>query len=333
MSAPQVLIVSEATDATVDYLVPHLERAGLSWSRWDPGCVPTRSCAGMALREGAWSSFAVVDEDGARFDLGEVGVVWYRRPSDAHAPASTPTQSVVEFINRETIWFLANLWECLGRPIVNDPYLNLRASLKAHQLHVAHAIGFEVPPTYMGNEPDAIRQLFRAAGGSLVVKGYDPRSVRLADDAERAIYTSLVDEGDLQDDAVLRACPSIWQAYVPKRVEIRVTVVGNAILAAEIHSQASDRSKHDWRIYDLENTPYLPHELPEPLAERCRRLVRELRLFYGAIDLVLTPDGRYVFLEINPSGQWAWIEELCGLPIAQAHVRLLKDLASGVFRW
>ena len=115
----------------------------------------------------------------------------------------------------------------------------------------------------------------------------------------------------------------IFQAYVPKRVELRITVVGQQVFAAEIHSQHTHHTRHDWRRYDLDETPHFPHALPPDVAQRCLRLVQALGLCYGAIDMVLTPDDRYVFLEINPNGQYLWIEQLTGLPITDALCDLL----------
>ena len=56
-------------------------------------------------------------------------------------------------------------------------------------------------------------------------------------------------------------------------------------------------------------------------------------LFYGAIDLIRTVDGTYVFLEMNPFGQWAWVQDLCGLPLAEAHCRLFRLLIDGSFHY
>jgi glutathione synthase/RimK-type ligase-like ATP-grasp enzyme len=106
-------------------------------------------------------------------------------------------------------------------------------------------------------------------------------------------------------------------------VEIRATIVGNRVFAAEIHSQNSPKTRDDWRRYDFDNTPHLPHQLPLDMEQKCVDLVRHLNLNFGAIDLILTPQGEYVFLEINPNGQWGWIEELTGLPICAAIVDLL----------
>ena len=68
----------------------------------------------------------------------------------------------------------------------------------------------------------------------------------------------------------------------------------------------------------MSNTPHFPHALPPEVQERCVRLVERLELCYGAIDMILTPDGRYVFIETNPSGQYIWIENETGLPISAA---------------
>ena len=73
---------------------------------------------------------------------------------------------------------------------------------------------------------------------------------------------------------------------------------------------------------------YAPHELPLEEEQRCIRLVQELGQCFGAIDLVLHPERGYVFLEINPNGQWGWIEDFTGLPIAAAFADLLVRLSS-----
>ena len=217
--------------------------------------------------------------------------------------------------------------------MVNRPYAGNLASIKAVQLKTAAQLGFTVPRTCMGNDPTGIQRLWHEAHGQLVVKGFEQALVTLDDGSERRLYTSPVAAEDLTDTASLRACPSIWQQYVSKHVEIRATVFGHAVLAAEIHSQSSEISRHDWRRYDLEHTPYLPHTLPAEVQVKCIKLLQAFGLFYGAIDLICTADGTYVFLEINPFGQWAWVQDLCGLPIAEAHCRLFRMLIDGSFQY
>ena len=131
-------------------------------------------------------------------------------------------------------------------------------------------------------------------------------------------YTEPVRPRDLLHVEDLRLCPLLVQPYVPKRLELRVTVVGHQVFAAAIDSQATNHTRLDWRRYDDAGTPIAPFALPGEVANRCRALVHELGLRYGAIDLVLTPDDRFVFLEINPNGQYLWIELATDLPISDA---------------
>src|SRR5439155_25923556 len=82
-------------------------------------------------------------------------------------------------------------------------------------------------------------------------------------------YTEVVSKRDVAYAASLQYCPVILQAYVPKRLELRITVVGRQAFAAEIHSQQTHHTRHDWRRYDLRNTPHFPHTLPSEVQERC----------------------------------------------------------------
>ena len=60
------------------------------------------------------------------------------------------------------------------------------------------------------------------------------------------------------------------------------------------------------------------HVLPDDVLDKLRQLMSILRLVYGAIDMRLTPDGEYVFLEVNPAGQWQFVEERTAQPITDA---------------
>ena len=106
------------------------------------------------------------------------------------------------------------------------------------------------------------------------------------------------------------------------KVELRITVVGKNVFAAEIHSQQKEATRHDWRR-DALALEHRNHPLPDDIKLKCIQLAKTFGLEFGAIDMILTPDGRYVFLEINPNGQWAWIEETTGLPISEALIELL----------
>jgi glutathione synthase/RimK-type ligase-like ATP-grasp enzyme len=176
------------------------------------------------------------------------------------------------------------------------------------------------------NCPDAFLDFYGEQRGRIVTKRTTPSQGLVAADGESLVrYTDPVRPRDIVHVEGLRLCPLVVQGSVPKQLELRVTVVADEVFPAAIYSQASNHTRFDWRRYDNARTPIKPFPLPDEVAERCCSLVRQLGLRYGAIDLVLTPDNRFVFLEINPNGQYLWIEEATGLEISAAVADLLLD--------
>jgi glutathione synthase/RimK-type ligase-like ATP-grasp enzyme len=110
----------------------------------------------------------------------------------------------------------------------------------------------------------------------------------------------------------VRLVPCLFQEYIPKRLEYRITVIGDELFAAEIDSQSRDSTTVDWRNWNEGgfDIPYRKADLPSEIAERCLALVRSYGLNFSALDLILTPDDRYVFIENNPNGQFIWVEML-----------------------
>ncbi|MCG3776438.1 MAG: hypothetical protein JW395_3297 [Nitrospira sp.] len=189
---------------------------------------------------------------------------------------------------------------------------------------MAARLGFRVPPTIISNQPSRVREF--ANGRQVVAKAVSSGYVQ-APEGNRAIFTSVVPDTDFEDLDGLRLAPVIFQELIPKSRDIRVTVVGQQVFAAEILSQERASSRIDWRATDDPNLEHRPHVLPESVGAACIYLVRELGLRFGAIDLALTTAGDYVFFEINPNGEWAWIEDQCGYPIAHT---IALFLAKGV---
>jgi glutathione synthase/RimK-type ligase-like ATP-grasp enzyme len=130
--------------------------------------------------------------------------------------------------------------------------------------------------------------------------------------------TTLVGEAELAQIDAIRTVPALFQERIAKQIELRVTVIGDDIFTAEVDSQADERTRLDFRA-DYEAVEFRPGTLPSDVADRCMALVRGYGLNYSAVDLILTPDGRYVFLESNPNGQFAFVQELVPeLPLAEA---------------
>ena len=318
-----VLILTNEDDHAADAVEEGLARARIPTIRWDPGTVPEIAAAGAWFHDGAWTRLRWRSGAGTH-DLSRVGVVWVRRPSP---PKIHGLPEVVAFVAEEATSLGLGLWSVMQAAWVNDVTAGRRAGSKPLQLAVASEVGWQTPETYIGNDPEEVRRLWERTAGRVIMKPFTLAAVP-GPLGLRAPYTRRLSPADLEDQDAIWASPAIWQEAIDKAFELRITVVGEDVWAGAIDSQASDRTRDDWRRYDFEKVAHSAYEVPETVRDRCLALVTALGLRFGAIDVIVTPDGRYVFLEINPFGQWLWMEQLCGLPIATSHVKLFKNLLS-----
>ena len=260
---------------------------------------------------------------GRTIPLDAVRVVWYRRYF-----APTLSDAITDPIARrygtgESSAFLIGLWRgVLSDRIWVNPYdSNQRSESKLLQLSAAERVGLSIPKTLCSNDPIAVTSFFDNSEGRIIYKPLAAFATSPSGDsiASRCVYTNIVTRDQLdQLMPQIALAPCLFQAYVAKQLELRITVIGDTFLTAAIDSQSSPRTMIDWRHYDLENTNHIAYDLPAPHRKKLRRLLDDLGLVYGAIDCIIRPDGEMVFLEVNPGGQWLWIEELTGLGIGQA---------------
>lgn len=323
--AGRVLILSRADDDHADHVADLLTRRDAEVVVFDPGRFPTQAKMSVTVTpDGTIRRLLAVDDRSVALD-GFSGV-WFRRPSEPIPHEDLIDEATRVYVRGECATFAADVWDQLDCRAVPAPRtITCRAARKILQLIQANRSGFEVPPTLVTTDPEEFLDFYHAYDGKIVTKVIGQLSAHHMDE-DFGRFTELVGTRDVGFAAGLRRCPIIVQPYISKAVELRVTVVGSRVFAAEIHSQESNRARIDWRRHDLRMTPHRVHQLPDTTAERCLDLVQQLGLCYGAIDLIRTPDGRYLFLEINPSGQYLWIEQVTGLPISDALCDLLLGL-------
>ncbi len=310
------LLLGSPENAHLKALAEELPGVGLEPRVLDPRRFPAEGSLSVSLdRAGrARARSSLVDLDGVR--------VGWLSSHDAPRLARGTAPAARRYARAAALSGLASLRRALGVPWVNDPDRAVRAGDKFHQLVLAHARGFRVPETLLSNEPRDLRAMARRLR-SLAVKS-PSGSAGLPDDTR--VLTQRVGARDLADAEALRAAPVLAQAYVPKRTEIRATVVGGAVHAVEIFSQETERTRVDWRRYD-HRTRYERVRLPREAARRCVQVTRDAGLDYSGIDLVRTPSDDLVFLEVNSEPAWLWIEDLTGMPLTRAIARLLARRA------
>ncbi|HET8682044.1 MAG TPA: hypothetical protein VFM54_09235 [Micromonosporaceae bacterium] len=323
MASGDVVIVSCLADPHADAMMDKLHEMGHQPIRLNTDDIPLRATLSFDLGKGAssWRGKIALSESGRVVDLDNVRSVWWRRPGPYFGLPTDLAEDEREFAKGETEHTFRGAWALLDCYWVSEPERIRRASLKIEQLQRAVTHGFEVPPTIVTTDPAEVRKFFADNGGDIVYKvltdpflGAPTLAAKYPDrpiTEPREVSTTRFQEENLAQLDGVRLAPCLFQAYVPKRVELRVTVIGDELFPVEIDSQAHPGTTVDWRSWDDGGfeIDYRKVDLPDELAERCLAYVRSYGLNFSAIDLVLTPDGRYVFLENNPNGQFIWIEK------------------------
>jgi glutathione synthase/RimK-type ligase-like ATP-grasp enzyme len=185
---------------------------------------------------------------------------------------------------------------------MNHPADTYKAETKPYQLLVAARCGFAVPETIVGNDVVEVRKRIPS---NIALKSIDTVYLREADDALFA-YTSIISADELLDDSVHQA-PLIAQEFLSPKTDLRVTVVGTSVFSYKILVNG-DPAPGDWRLHKREELTYEQYSLPDPVRDRCVALCAGLKLPFGAIDLI-DSNGKFFFVEINPTGEWAWLPE------------------------
>jgi glutathione synthase/RimK-type ligase-like ATP-grasp enzyme len=200
---------------------------------------------------------------------------------------------------------------------VNELECERAAENKQRQLRLAARAGLRVPRTLVTNDPGAARQFFAETEGQTVAKLLRPLTVSM-DAAQPFIYTNRVREEDLAGAEALRHSPMVFQELIPKACELRVAWVAGQAFAGALDASGTSRGHTDWRRAAPGDCRWQQVQLPVEVSSGLQTLMSELGLLFGAVDLICTPSGEHVFLEVNPSGEWGMLERDLGLPISEA---------------
>jgi len=315
-----VLILGQTPDPHIEAVAGHLRRLGASPLLVDH-VRPWRTCRVYYSHHGNEVSVSV-QVDGQRVHAQDLAGLWCRmKPVALDAPPDG-AGATGAFVRREWRSVLASLEHFT--PVerwLNPRASDLRARNKPSQLAVAQQVGLRVPRTLISNDPDAVAEFLGAGGGEHI---YKPLSW-YARPPDTFVFTSVVTAADVASDPdAVTVAPGIFQERIPKAFELRVTIVADRVFAAKVDSQRHQEAQLDWRRWQTE-IAYSPCQLPPDVTARLMALHHTFGLVYGAYDLIVTPDGEHVFLEVNPVGQWLWIEEATGMPIAEEVARVLAS--------
>jgi hypothetical protein len=118
--------------------------------------------------------------------------------------------------------------------------------------------------------------------------------------------------------------PTFYRSLFQKK-DIRVTGIGKSLFVVAIDPYGFEDAYVDLRSVEPYDLSHEPIELPKKVKNNCITMVRNFGLQFDAIDLLHTFNNDYFFLEINPNGQWLWLEDITGIPLLKTMCNLLQN--------
>jgi ATP-grasp ribosomal peptide maturase len=306
--AGTVLVVADDRDETADRVCTVLRERAVPVFRFDTADFPGRVRLHAELDGGEWAGYLARD-GGERVDLAEVRSVFLRRPRPFEVPAHL-TVAERWHAATESRYGLGGVLVSLPVPYVNHPARSADAAYKPRQLRDLRACGLTTPPTLITNSADAVRR-FAERHGTLVCKALAACVLHTGGTAHVAYTRKITDLDDL--DGVDYAA-HLFQPFISSEYAVRLTVIGPRFHAVLI-TAGSDRAAVDWRS-DYDSLTYEVIELPPSVVTGVAAYMKMSGLHYGAWDFLVQEDGTHVALEINPEGNYSWIEEETPLPIS-----------------
>lgn len=260
-----------------------------------------------------------------KINLNSDWSIWNRRIFPPEFPKNFPG-NLEEMVIEESKRTLQGLMVTHPGLVVNNPFNNYRANNKIEQLQRAREIGLNVPDTLITNEPNKAKEFYEKHKRNIIFKMQKLPIIEDKNGVHKTIMTRRVLPEDFAEIERIKNGPCLFQEHIEKEYEIRLTTVGNELFPIAIYSQDSEISRDDFRRYDFGKVRYKNVNIPEEITTKILSLTKQYKLHYAAIDLIYTPKDKYVFLELNPNGQYLWTEEMSGAPITNSFADYLAGL-------
>ena len=269
------------------------------------------------------SIFKNPNENIINFD--DISCIYYRRPEKPNTKQNYLLMKVA--IDEAWHGMYHLLFISFDKPWLCHPHKDKFASSRVVQLNLAKKIGWRVPPTIISKNADMVRN-FARTHKELALKPLGEKGVCLST-VWVPYFTSKVSAKELEGklDEEISLTYNYLQAYIPKKNEWRITVIGEDVFPCIIHSQECEDSKIDWRTINYNSILHEKGEISNEFKNQLVQYLKHLNIPFGAFDFILTPENEFVFLECNPNGQWLWIEELTGMPISQSIANWLEKIS------
>jgi glutathione synthase/RimK-type ligase-like ATP-grasp enzyme len=318
---PNILIISSTTDLTADLVVLELKKLGLSFYRLNVDSFPDK----LQINISTLSLVSLNDLSRVRtISLEKVSCVYFRPHNQPTPDPEIKNKKTKQFIIEQSELLIEWLEDALSQAYwINSPRQMRLSRSKILQLKIAEKIGFKTPKTIVSNNPNDIAY-FLEMNGPLAMKILQSTIASRALDG--FIFTQkILTLNNAQLDST-KYSPTIYQEYIEKDFELRLTVIGTKIISIKIESQQMNDTQIDWRSYEFNNPPkHVKMNIPTAIKKKLVKMNRILGIDYGAYDFIVDKCGNYIFLEVNANGQWGWLQELTKEPISKTLAKFIYE--------
>jgi glutathione synthase/RimK-type ligase-like ATP-grasp enzyme len=308
-----LLILTSERDFAADFLIVELISRQLPYFRLN---AEDMASADFMFAADASQTLSEISVGPRKLVLADVTAVWYRRAIHPNPTNGALSPHERQFVAGELRHLVTALVLNINAVWVNPIDKVSIAEHKLYQLAIARSAGLKVPRTLVSRDAKRLRKFARSNKIGTICK---PIFHGLFFDGKSrfSAYTRRIHLEDLEEQSA-SVCPVLLQEEIPREADIRATIIGSSCFVAEIRG---DERIIDWRDAKFE-VRYAISTLGEEIYEKCRHVLGRLGLLYGAFDFIRTPDGELVFLEVNPTGEWAWLEDELGFPMREAFIQL-----------
>jgi len=328
MAKEKVIILTHSADnISVDTVSRFVTEAGGEVIRFNTDQYPLHTRL-SSIYQGGKQEIILENESGAH-SLHDAAGIWYRRSYNIG-------KGLEQLIDKEYLpatlleskRTLFGMIEGLDIFQLERYSVYRRLDSKEEQLRIAAACGLNIPATCISNDPAVIRRFIQSTDAPVITKMQSAFAI-YREGEEHVVFTNTVDESHLDELEQVRYCPMVFQERIEKQLELRINIVGHAIFAFSVNSAVTERSATDWRKDGaaLLNS-WEPYELPQDIQQRLLAFMDVYGLNYGAIDLILSPDNQYYFLEVNAAGEYFWLDKVCDHAISRQIAHVLLGRAS-----
>lgn len=323
----KILIITHTGDNfSIEKVTEYIDKNGCEVIRFNVDEYPLKNKLTTSFQDGEWNTILETSEK--KYRLDDISAVWYRRAYNIGNGLKDEMDpkfygAAMGEIRNTLFGFL----ESVDVYSLGKPGIYRRLDSKEEQLKIADKIGLKVPETCLSNNPEEARK-FILKHQNVVAKMQTGFAI-YEDGVESVVFTNVVHQDKLEELDTLLYCPMQFQKKIEKKKELRVTIVGRDVYAFEIDSQQSDAAKVDWRKDGVNLIDkWIETELPTDVEAKLLELLDVYHVDYGAIDMIVSPEDEYYFIEINAAGEFFWLDNLTeGNLISKSIADILCDKA------